>query len=187
MNFVLRKASTAKSKHNVSDFAEIKRSFWTSLVETVVMEEIPAELILNRDQTGIMIVPSNSWTMEKMGANRVEIAGLKDKRQITAVFCGTILGDFLPIQLIYKGTTSRCHPRFNFPAGWNITHSKNHWSTEKTMIEYITSIIVPYVDANRENNETAALVIMDNFRGQVTPSVVSLLEDNNTSSSQHNR
>ena len=176
MNFVLRKASTAKSKHNVSDFAEIKGSFLTSLVETVVMEEIPGELILNLDQTGIMIVPSNSWTMEKMGANGVEIAGLKDKRQITAAFCGTILGDFLPVQLIYKGTTSRCHPRFNFPAGLNITHSKN---TEKTVIEYITSTIVPYVDANREDNETAALVIMDNFRGQVTPSVDSLLEDNN--------
>ena len=65
------------------------------------MEEIPAELILNWDQTGIMIVPSNSWTMDKMGTKRVEIVGLKDKRQITAVFCSTILGDFLPLQLIY--------------------------------------------------------------------------------------
>ena len=47
------------------------------------------------------------------------------------------------------------------------------------MIEYINNIIVPYVDANREGDDTAALVIMDNFKGQVTPSVVSLLEDNN--------
>ena len=38
---------------------------------------------------------------------------------------------------------------------------------------------MPYVDVNWENTEMAALVIMDNFRGQVTPSVVSLLEDNN--------
>ena len=114
-----------------------------------------------------------------MGTKRVEIVGLKDKHQITAVFCGTILGDFLPLQLIYKGTTSRCHPCFKLPAGWNVTHSKNHWSTEKTMIEYINNIIVPYIDANRNDDNTAALVIMDNFKGQVTPSVLSLLEDNN--------
>ena len=179
MNFVQRRATTAKSKYPVSDFAEIKKSFLTSLIQIVTMEEIPAELILNWDQTGIMIVPSNSSTMDKMGTKRVEIVGLKDKRQITAVFCGTILGDFLPLQLIYKGTTSRCHPRFKFPAGWNVTHSKNHWSTEKTMIEYINNIIVPYVDANRNDDNTAALVIMDNFKSQVTPSVLSLLEDNN--------
>ena len=60
MNFVQRRATTAKSKYAVSDFAEIKKSFLTSLIETVMMEEIPAELILNWDQTGIMIVPSNS-------------------------------------------------------------------------------------------------------------------------------
>ena len=50
-------------------------------------------------------MPSNSWTMDKMGTKIVEIVGLKDKRQIIAVFCGTILGDFLPLQLIYKGAT----------------------------------------------------------------------------------
>ena len=101
MNFVQRRATTAKSKYPVSDFAEIKKSFLTSLIQIVTMEEIPAELILNWDQMGIMIVPSNSWTMDKMGTKRVEIVGLKDKCQITAVFCGTILGDFLPLQLIY--------------------------------------------------------------------------------------
>jgi len=63
--FVQRRATTAKSKYAVSDFAGIKKSFLTSLIETVVMEDIPAELILNWDQTGIMIVPSNSLIMIK--------------------------------------------------------------------------------------------------------------------------
>ena len=51
-----------------------------------------------------MIVSATSWTMDERGSRRVEIVGLKDKRQITAVFCGSIQGDFLPVQLIYKGT-----------------------------------------------------------------------------------
>ena len=179
MNFVQRKATTNKSKFSASNFGEVKKSFLTSLHQIVMMEEIPPGLVLNWDQTGIMIVPSTSWTMDQRGAKRVEITGLKDKRQITAVFCGTIQGDFLPVQVIYKGTTQHCHPRFKFPPGWHVTHSKNHWSTEQTMIEYIHNVIIPYISANRESDDQAALVIMDNFKGQVTSSVVSLLEDNN--------
>ena len=105
-----------------------------------------------------MIVPSTSWTMDQRGAKRVEITGLKDKWQTTAVFCGTIQGDFLPVQVVYKGTTQCCHPRFKFPPGWHVTHSKNHWLMEQTMIEYIHNVIIPYVSANRESDDQAALV-----------------------------
>ena len=83
------------------------------------------------------------------------------------------------MQLIYKGTTERCHPRFKFPPGWHVTYSKNHWSTEKTMLEYVDNIIVPYISANRESDDQSALVIMDNFKGQVAPSIASMLEENN--------
>ena len=60
-----------------------------------------------------------------------------------------------------------------------MTHSKNHWSTEETMLEYIDNIIVPHVSANRESDDQSALVIIDNFKGQITPSVVTQLEENN--------
>ena len=63
-----------------------------------------------------------------------------------AVTCGTLTGEILPIQLIYKGTTEKFHPHYNFPCDWLISHSSNHWSNEGTMIEYITEVIVPYVD-----------------------------------------
>lgn len=66
----------------------------------VEMAEIPKDLIVNWDQTAIKYVPVSEWTMEKVGSKRVEIAGLQDKRQITAVFAGSLTGDFLPIQLV---------------------------------------------------------------------------------------
>ena len=72
-------------------------------------EDIPAQLILNWDQTGIKIVPSTTWTMNQRG-----VKGVNDKRQITAVFCCSLVGDFLPVQIIYAGKTARCHPKFNF-------------------------------------------------------------------------
>ena len=181
MNFVKRKATTSKSKYTITNFEAMKKSFLDEVVATVTMEEIPPELILNWDQTGLKIVPSFSWTMDQCGVNRVEIVGVNDKRQITAVFCGTIVGDFLPIQLIYTGKTDRCHPKFNFPPEWHITHSPKHWSNEQTMLDYIEKIIVPYVAAVRgqlEDTEAAALVIMDNFKGQITTEINRLLEQN---------
>ena len=181
MNFVQRKATTAKSKQTVANFSKLKQSFLADVVATVTMEDIPPELILNWDQTGIKMVPCSTWTMEQRGAKRVEMIGVNDKRQITAVFCGTLFGDFLPIQVIYKGKTPRCHPHFKFPPGWNITHSPKHWSTEETMVEYVEHIIAPYIEKVRETqqNDTPALVIMDNFKGQITESFTDLLESHN--------
>lgn len=83
--------------------------------------------------------------MEQRGTQRVEMVGVNDKRQITALFCSTMVGDFLPVQLIYKGTTPRCHPQFEFPLGWYVTHSKRHWSNEETMVQCVEHIIIPYV------------------------------------------
>ena len=141
MNFVKRKATMSKSKYSIENFAKAKNFLLKSITEIVATEEIPPELVLNWDQTGLNIVPSSSWTMDQRGQKRIELIGLKDKRQITAVFCCSIQGAFLPLQVIYKGTTQRCHPKHKFPPGWHITHSKNHWSNENTMIEYIEKTV----------------------------------------------
>lgn len=143
MGFVLRKVTTAKGRYSPERFTVEKRRFLDEVVLTVEQEEIPPELIINWDQTGIRLVSSASWTWEEKGVKRVEVVGQSDKRQITAVLAGTIQGDFLPLQLIYKGKISRCHPNYEFPPGWHITHSPNHWSTETTMVEYIENIVIP--------------------------------------------
>ena len=182
MKFVQRKVTTSQSKFTPTNFAEVKQQFLDAIVETVEMEEVCPELILNWDQTGIRIVPSSTWTMAREGASRIEMIGIKDKRQITAVFCCTIQGDFLPVQLIYKGKTRHCHPKYKFPAGWHITHAPKHWSNEQTMVQYIDNIILPYVESvgeQRQDSNAAALVIMDNFKGQITDTIHLLLEQNN--------
>ena len=81
-----------------------------------------------------------------------------------------------------KGKTACCHPKFDFPVDWLITHSSKHWSTEETIVQYIEEIIIPYVDKMREllkDTTKAALVIIDKFKGQITTSINSLLEGNN--------
>jgi hypothetical protein len=77
--------------------------------------------------------------MELKGSKRVEIVGIDDKRQITAVFCGTLAGEFLPLQLIYQGKTKASLPPYKFPSDWHVTFTPNHWSNEDTTKEsYIT-------------------------------------------------
>ena len=150
------------------------------------MEGIPGELIINWDQTGLNLVPAAQWTMALKGSRRVEIKEIDDKRQITGVFCVSLFGDFLPIQIIYGGKTNWCHPLFAFQRDWLISHSPNHWSNEGTMITYmyIKYVINPYVDGVRDRlgKDQAALAIFDHFNGQLTPKISKLLEDNNIQS-----
>ena len=85
-------------------------------------------------------------------------------------FC-TLPGDFLPVQLIYKRRTTQCHPKFQFLLGWHVIYASKDWSTEQAMIVYIYNIIFPYVQLVRElkqDDNASALVIMVNFKGQVS-------------------
>ena len=93
----------------------------------------------------IHYVPVSSWTMETEGLKRIEVAGKDNKRQITGVFGTSMEADFLPVQLVYQGKTTHCLPQVEFPIGWDITYSKNHWNNENTMKHYIDNIILPYM------------------------------------------
>ena len=181
MNFVKRKATTT-AKIDPEHFDELKEQYLLHIKVVVEMMKIPSELVFNWDHTGINIVPGSQWTMEPKGSKRVELAGLNDKRQITAVFCASLAGEFLPVQLIYQGKTTACLPRYVFPDDWDVTCTPNHWSNEDKMTEYIRNIIVPYVQRQRKDlklaPDHAALAIYDEFKGQLTPGIFSLLDAN---------
>ena len=94
MGYVKRKATT-KAKVTVENFAAVKEDYLLEIKQVITMDEIPADLIINFDQTGLSIVPSSDWTMEAKGAKRVEAVGKDDKRQLTAVLAGSLTGDLL--------------------------------------------------------------------------------------------
>ena len=122
MEFVKRRGTT-KAKVEVEDFELLKEQYLRDIKSVIEMDEIPDELVINWDQTGIHYVPVSSWTMEKEGSKRIEIVGSDDKRQLTAVFGASLAGDFLPPQLVYKGKTSRCLPvGVKFPSDWDLTY-----------------------------------------------------------------
>lgn len=47
------------------------------------------------------------------------------------------------------------------------------------MLEYMEHTVAPYVEKAQESlaHDTPALVILDNFKGQVTENILSLIED----------
>ena len=128
---------------------------------------IPPELIINLDETGIKLVPVGDWTMAPEGSRGVEVAGLGDKRQITATFADTLSGAFLPMQLLYQGKTDRYHAKFTFPDGFHIHHTPNHWANEETVKLFYEKVIVQYVACVRQEKQIPdqkALLILDNFK-----------------------
>ena len=145
MGFVKQKA-TSKAKVTVENFEELKKEFLSQINQVIVMDEIPADSIINSDQTGLQFVPVSERTVEAEGTKRVEVAGKDIKRQLTAVLGGSMAGEFLPPQLIYQGKTSRCLPYVDIPDEWHITYTINHWSNEDRMKEYVEHILLPYTD-----------------------------------------
>ena len=160
------------SKSNVTpqNFESLKEQFLLDIKQLVHLEDIPPELIINWDQTAIHYVPVlvNGGRRKQ----RTEVVGNDDKWQITAYFAGSMVGDFLPLQLVYEGKTIHCLPQVEFPRGWHITYSSTHCSNETTMKEYVDEIIFPYIKQKRAElklaTNHASLLLFDNFKAQCT-------------------
>ena len=121
--------------------------------------------------------------MEQQGAKSVPLVGKGKSKQITGTFAISQTGDFLPIQLIYEGKTRRCLPSTDFPKEFNITLTKNHWSNEEKAIEFIETIILPFLTSKKEKlglpQDQKSMLIFDVFRGQTTQKVTDFIEENN--------
>ena len=138
------------------------------LAKWLKAHKIPPKLIINWNQAEVKLVPSENWTMEQQGASRVEIACINDKRQITVTLAGSMSGELLPMQLLYQGTTNRCHPKFSFPVDFDVWHTPNHWANEDTTIGFIQHIIIPLhssCTSRRQHTRSSCLSCLRCFQG----------------------
>lgn len=182
MGFVKRKVSNA-GKVLPAEYTELKEQILADIAAEVILNDILSDLVINWDQTGLKIVPTGEWTMNLARDKIVPVVGSDDKREITAVLAATASGKYLPPQLLFKGTTKRCHPVVSFPSSWDIWHSSNHWSNEDTMKRYLDTIMIPFISEQQSKllltTSQHALVIFDGFKGQNTPDFLEELEKNN--------
>ena len=64
MNMVKRKGTTSKKTFVVENFMQEKDKYLKSIESKVEMYKIPSELVINRDQIGINIVPVSQWKLK---------------------------------------------------------------------------------------------------------------------------
>ena len=126
MEWVKRKGTTRKVEPSENFLQEEKFSYQRDISRVALEHDIPLDLVLNLDQTPLSYVSPGKYTFCLKGSTTVPIKGVDDKRQITATFTVSATGAFLPIQLIYQGTTKRCLPKDKFPKEFNATYTKNH-------------------------------------------------------------
>ena len=170
MKWVRRKVTRAARLH-IDNPELVAREFYKKIKRIIRQHNIPAELLMNADQSGCRLVPSRTHTMAERGSRQVSINGKDDKRGVTALFGSTITGHLLPPQIIYEGKSSRCHPRNKkkvFPRDWDITATKNHWSTVDSMVLYVKNVLVSYCEDQRTQlglpDDQKALLILNTYR-----------------------
>ena len=183
MGFRRRQATTSKLEIPEGALKEIKMLFHHDIVTKVAKFNIPDSLIINLDQTPTKYVPVGRTTLAKKDSKALTIKSSTDKRTITATFAISIRGDFLPMQLIYGGKIKKCLPHVKFPEKISLSYNETHYSNEKEACKFIEEILKPYIKQviERDNPpiDQTALVIMDVFKGQVTPMVLDLYKESN--------
>ena len=94
---------TSKSKNLIEHFNKLRTNFLEKVATTYEIEDI-------HTLPGVQFGSDRShcypfMTMDN-GAKRckhVEFNGLSNKYQVTALFCGTFMRNFLLVQLVYQG------------------------------------------------------------------------------------
>ena len=134
------KATTEKISVAPGILKEAKLHFQRQIKQMQEWHQIPDDPIINFDQTPLLYARSPNRTLHYKGGKSVPLVGKGNSKQITGTFWCTKYGIFLPMQPIYQGKANRCQPTgIEFPEGFNIDHTKNHWSNEDKVIEHLES------------------------------------------------
>ena len=169
------------SKLSEAEIANITRVFLARVAATCSLLDIPPDLVVNFDQTGVVLFNPSVYTWEVRGTKRVLRASAStEKAAITAVLATSANNDILPPQLIFTGRTDRCHPEgFESFPDWHITHSETHWSSVQTMKDYVEKVLEPWI--NRKRHELGrpanhpAMIVLDLWAHHRSDEFVDLL------------
>jgi hypothetical protein len=150
----MRKATKAAQKLPADAEDQCENAFLRR-AWTIKDHRIPAELVINADQTGVVYLPGSRMTYAPRGSKQVGLIGNEEKRAFTTLLGVSAAGNLLPPHCVYEGKTSRSTPsefatsrkecdnanfRFVFSG-----KTGNHWSNQKTMREWADDVLAPYL------------------------------------------
>ncbi len=145
--------STRAGQKIPKDADQILRKASLRIAYVVKHEDIPSALIVNSDQTQVILQQGCNITYAPVGSKQVATVGSEEKRAVTVLASVTNDGVLLPFQTIYKGSSSLSLPKRKSrsmeeatAAGFlfESSHTNTYWSTQETMRRFVTMILVPY-------------------------------------------
>ncbi|KAL5474587.1 hypothetical protein EMCRGX_G026557 [Ephydatia muelleri] len=121
------------SKELPKDWEVMVKLWLLQLAHTIYSNNISPELVVNADQTGIMLVPVGKRTYARLGAKAIRLLGIDEKRQV-----------------VLTGKTKKCLPpkedrKLLLDLGWSITWSDNNWSNLETSKLLFDTVHLPYL------------------------------------------
>jgi hypothetical protein len=148
LGWTWRRATTAASKL-LDDWEQQGDDMAFRIAAICYKDNIPPELVVNSDQTGVHLRSSSDLTYDQKNVKDVKTLGKKDKRQITCVVSSSAKGEVLPLQCVFEGKTSAVEPQgveatIAKAKGFDLTHSANHWSNQETSMQFVERVLVPW-------------------------------------------
>ncbi|KAG7099906.1 hypothetical protein E1B28_001705 [Marasmius oreades] len=179
LNYTIRKGTRAAAHLPADADDQCERTFYR-LVYPMLWDNIPPELVVNVDQLGVYILPNGSMTYHTKGTKQVDIVGKEEKRAFTLLVASTPSGDFLPFQQVWGGRSKLSLPSknatgfsealdrgFHFAFAASESSQRSHFSTLKTMKEWVENILVPYIqgviEANDLDQDQKAILFIDAY------------------------
>ncbi|KAL2649782.1 hypothetical protein R1flu_017910 [Riccia fluitans] len=99
---------------------------------------IPAELVINGDQTGVqLLIVGRERTYAFKGCREVAVAGAGDKWQITLLVSSSAVGDLLPFQRPLKAAI---HREFQIWAAWEVARELDNEHNDVSSFKLNTSM-----------------------------------------------
>ncbi|EIW86268.1 hypothetical protein CONPUDRAFT_40712, partial [Coniophora puteana RWD-64-598 SS2] len=173
LNWVTRAGTKAAQKTPEDASRQLLQLFFR-LALTIRDYDIPdASLVVNFDQTQVIVAHNDNRTYDQRGAKQVAITNKEEKRAWTAVVGVSASGEVLPLQVIMKGSTSRSLPSANAPRmaearsrGFIFSLNRDsYWSSVALSEEYFELILVPYFIRHKArlhlDDDQACIVLLD--------------------------
>lgn len=143
--------------------------------QTVASEDIHPSLLVNLDQTGVLLNPTGDmYTYEEKGSKQVGLHGKDEKRAFTSLLSMTAEGDLLPSQSIWPGSKAQSLPSADVRKpleelghlfSLNPSDSKTHFSCFESMKEYFEGILVPHrfrmIQQHGLDKDAKCIVLLD--------------------------
>jgi hypothetical protein len=121
-----------------------------------LIEQYPAERILNIDETNWRAVAAGFLTWAKAGTESVQCQIDNDEKQgVTAIAAIDFAGNKLPLTIIGKGKTERCLKGYDLPPEVWTSTSETGWTTSDVMCWYFACL------REREFPEGPIILLLD--------------------------